>query len=57
MYHHMESGVTLAAATNIRLLKAKGLDNPLAASSEALALAVTEATGNGTVQKAAGNTR
>lgn len=47
MYYHMETGVTLGAATNIRLLKAKGLDNPLAASSEALALAVTEAVSKG----------
>ncbi len=42
LYYHMESGVTVAAATNIRLLKAKGPDHPLAASSEALVLALTE---------------
>jgi D-alanyl-D-alanine carboxypeptidase len=45
MYHHMESGVTVAAAANIRLLKAKGLDSPLAVASEALALAVTATAG------------
>ena len=43
LYHHLESGVTVAGATNIRLLKVKGLEHPLAAPSEALALAVTEA--------------
>lgn len=55
LYHHLESGVTVAAATNIRLLKAKGLDNPLAASSEALALAATEAIGSRSSKLNTGN--